>query len=114
MLGGGPTDDEDKCVGTGKDAMTEHILKVWPEYFDAILRGDKNFEIRKDDRGFREQDVLLLREYSPGSDEYTGREITARVTYCIRGNEPMGHAFGLRTGFVAMALAVPSEDHGCK
>ncbi len=92
--------------------MSEHDLKVWPEYFDAIQRGDKTFEIRKDDRGFQEHDVLLLREYSPGSDEYTGREITARVTYCIRGNEPMGFAFGLRTGFVAMALAVPSEHRG--
>jgi hypothetical protein len=92
--------------------MAEHIdheLKVWPEYFEAIQRGAKPFEIRKDDRGYREGDVLLLREYSPGPDEYTGREIEARVTFCIYGSNAMGFAFGLRPGFVAMGLALPSH-----
>lgn len=85
----------------------DHELKVWPEYFCAIECGDKPFEIRKDDRGYREGDVLLLREYSPGRDEYTGREIKARVTFCIYGSKAMGFAFGIRPGFVAMGLSLP-------
>ena len=84
----------------------DHELKVWPDFFDAVASGTKPFEIRKDDRGFREYDILLLREYSPGMDEYTGREVKARVTYCLRGNEAMGFAFGVRNGFVAMGIAL--------
>jgi len=81
-----------------------HELKVWPEYFQALLTGEKTFEIRKDDRGFVVGDVLFLREYSPGPDEYTGREIWRRVTYILKGDDPTAFAFGLRAGFVAMAL----------
>ena len=29
--------------------MTEHVLKCWPQYFDAVKRGEKNFEVRRDD-----------------------------------------------------------------
>ncbi len=86
----------------------DHELKVWPEYYAALASGAKPFEIRKDDRGFLENDVLLLREYSPGMDEYTGRELKARVTYILRGNEAMGFAFGLRPGFVALGLSFTS------
>ncbi len=85
----------------------DHELKVWPEYFEAIQRGEKLFEIRKDDRGFQRNDTLLLREYSPGYGEYTGREIAARVSYCLYGSDAMGFGFGLRPGFVAMGLSIP-------
>lgn len=57
-----------------------HELKTWPEYFQAIMRGDKRFEARKNDRDFRIGDWLRLREWD---DDYTGREITVRVTYML-------------------------------
>jgi hypothetical protein len=88
--------------------MADHELKVWPEYFSAIKRGDKPFEIRKDDRGYLEGDTLLLREYYPGPDKYSGDEILARVSFCIYGSNAMGFAFGIRPGFVAMGLAITS------
>lgn len=84
--------------------MAEHDLKVWPEYFDAIAAGLKPFEIRKNDRGYRVGDCLRLREYAPGPDEYTGRELRKMVVYMLNGDDPAGYAFGIRTGFVAMAL----------
>lgn len=40
--------------------MTEHRLKLNDRYFDAVANGIKTFEIRKDDRGFRVGDTLLL------------------------------------------------------
>jgi len=67
-----------------------HELKTWPKFFQAIWDGRKTFEVRVDDRGFREGDVLDLREWDPewnpgkGPDDpekYTGREIKAEVTY---------------------------------
>lgn len=84
--------------------MKEHDLKVWPEYYEAIEADLKPFEIRKNDRDYQVGDVLRLREYSPGPDEYTGRETRRRVVYMLDGDHPMGFAFGLRAGFVAMAL----------
>ena len=41
--------------------MTEHILKTVDHYWYAVERGDKNFEVRRDDRGFQRGDVLVLR-----------------------------------------------------
>ena len=84
--------------------MATHDLKVWPDYFSAVDCGEKPFEVRKNDRGYQVGDTLRLREYAPGPDEYTGREIERTVTYLISGDDVMGYAFGVRSGFVIMGL----------
>ena len=61
--------------------MTEHFLKILPEYYDAVKRGEKTFEVRFNDRGFEKGDVLVLAEWQDGG--FTGREIRARVTYLL-------------------------------
>lgn len=61
-----------------------HELKTWPKYFQAILMGEKKFELRENDRGFEISDILNLREYDPESDLYTGREFNVKVTYIMR------------------------------
>lgn len=81
-----------------------HDLKIWPDFFDAIESGQKPFEIRKNDRDFRVGDLLRLSEYAPGPDEFTGRVTARRVAFIISGDDPLGFAFGLRAGFVAMGL----------
>ena len=58
-----------------------HDLKTWPEYFQAVWIGLKTFEIRKNDREFATADMLLLREYDPKTEKYSGRAMTALVTY---------------------------------
>ncbi|VEF93151.1 Domain of Uncharacterised Function with PDB structure [Streptococcus pseudoporcinus] len=45
--------------------MTQHMLKCYPEYFEAIMDGTKTFEYRYNDRDFKVGDELLLREYDP-------------------------------------------------
>lgn len=37
--------------------MAEHHLKLDSHYFDAVASGDKNFEVRRDDRGFQKGDI---------------------------------------------------------
>jgi hypothetical protein len=32
-----------------------HELKMWPEFFKHVWSGDKTFELRVDDRGFRQE-----------------------------------------------------------
>lgn len=60
--------------------MRVHELKTEPKYFMKIEDGSKSFELRKNDRDFRLNDILHLREHQ-GS--YTGNEIIAQVTYIL-------------------------------
>jgi len=67
-----------------------HELKTWPVYYDAIAEGQKQFELRIDDRrgGFHVGDVLVLREWDPepphGPGSYSGRSLERVVTYVMR------------------------------
>jgi hypothetical protein len=94
--------------------VTDHPLKTWPEYFQAIVEGRKPFEYRFNDRDppFREGDTLHLREWVPPpadfvpADEddvggyYTGRELRKRVTYIL--DDRLGPT--MKAGFVVMGL----------
>ncbi|MBD9774248.1 DUF3850 domain-containing protein [Enterococcus faecalis] len=58
---------------------TIHELKILPEYFEAVVSGDKCFEIRRNDRGYKVGDILRLNEYEDG--KYTGNFHVAEITY---------------------------------
>jgi len=55
--------------------------KVWPEYFEKILDGSKKYELRLADFECNPGDILVLREWDPDKQEYTGRVIEKEVTY---------------------------------
>ena len=55
--------------------------KVWPEYFQEIIDDKKTFELRLNDFDITEGDTLLLREWDPETQNYTGREIEKEVGY---------------------------------
>lgn len=57
-----------------------HELKILPEYFNAVLNGDKSFEIRLNDRNYQIEDEVLLKEYLPDNG-FTGREVARTITY---------------------------------
>jgi ParB family chromosome partitioning protein len=84
------------------DATRVHPIKLLADFFDAVASGEKSFELRYDDRGYRCGDTLILQEYAHG--RYTGREITRVVTYLL-----CGPIFGLEKGWVAMAIATPED-----
>jgi hypothetical protein len=60
-----------------------HTKKVWPEYFQAIVDGKKNFELRLADWSCEEGDEIVLREWNPNTKKYTGREITKKIGLVI-------------------------------
>lgn len=78
---------------------TKHLLKILPEYFEEVLKGNKTFEIRKNDRGFKLGDILILAEYSISIQSFTGRVIEKEVTYILEGG-----SFGIEKSFVVMSL----------
>ena len=82
----------------GDDPMT-HELKCWPSAFRPTIEGRKNFEFRKADREYRRGDSLMLREWAPEPKEYTGEEVTVKVTFVLHGP-----AFGIPEGFCVMSF----------
>ena len=84
--------------------MRTHRLKTWPEFFARVLDGSKPFEIRRDDRGFAEGDLLVLEEWDParthdGLDGYTGRKLERVVTYKFGGGR-----YGIPEGVCVLGL----------
>jgi Domain of unknown function (DUF3850) len=78
-----------------------HFLKCWPEFFEAIVSGRKRHDLRRsDDRSFSEGDQIVLQEFDPESQTYTGRAQKVRVTYitasdmpCALSEEALGQNF---------------------
>ncbi len=58
--------------------------KVWIDYFDKIIGGKKNFELRLADFECKVGDVLVLREWNPETKSFTGRAIEKEVTFVFR------------------------------
>jgi hypothetical protein len=64
---------------------TFHQLKTHPPPFEDVWQGRKPYEVRNDDRKYAVGDVLILREWDPDTLLYSGRIITASVTYKTEG-----------------------------
>ena len=75
-----------------------HKLKTWPEYFQAVKSGEKNFEIRKNDRDYQVGDTLLLLEYDPETGYTAELPLNREITY-ILDKQPF-----LPEGYVCMSL----------
>jgi hypothetical protein len=93
-----------------------HELKTWPTYFERLLREEKTFEVRRNDRGFQAGDQVRLREYNPAGTHdncgelgcaqrrYSGRELRFEVPYVYTGP-------GVESGFAVLSLKLVSR--GC-
>lgn len=82
----------------------DHELKVAPAYFGPIDRGEKTFEVRRDDRGFQKGDILWLREYMDAREKYTGNSLHARVEWILTGGQ-----HGIEPGYVVMSISLIDE-----
>lgn len=76
-----------------------HELKIMPEFYEAVAWSNKSFEIRKDDRGYKCGDTLLLREWD--GEEYTDKPpLERRIRYILR-NCPK---YGLMEGYCILSF----------
>lgn len=76
-----------------------HELKCWAEYFHEIFTGRKGFEVRKNDRNYQVGDTLILKEWLPNMEKYSGDEVTVKVTYILHGGQ-----FGIEEGYCVMSI----------
>jgi ASC-1-like (ASCH) protein len=58
--------------------------KIWPEFFEAILSGKKKYELRLNDFEIGEGDTLILAEWNPDMNKYTGRTVEKKVAHVGR------------------------------
>ena len=76
-----------------------HYLKTETEYYQQIEKGNKNFELRKNDRDFKVGDMLYLEEVVQGIK--TGRVLPPKeVKYILSGGK-----YGLEEGYCIMQLS---------
>jgi hypothetical protein len=74
-----------------------HELKLLTEYFLNVSSGEKNFEIRFNDRDYRVGDVLILKEFDKEIG-LTGRYVYREITYII------DHPDYVKEGFIVMGM----------
>lgn len=87
--------------------MKLHDLKTWPVAFQPMWDNLKDFEYRLNDRGYHVGDFLLIREYDPDTEEYTGRVIFFVIKYVL-----LGGVFGIPDDYCIMSLRrLKSEGH---
>ena len=63
--------------------MKTHYLKATPEYFKDVKYGKKLFDVRFNDRDYQVGDTAVLQEWLPHSEQYSGDEITKKITYIL-------------------------------
>jgi len=76
--------DDHQCAPTPTPTakrLMVHELKCWPEPFAAAVNREKRHEVRVFDRDFQEGDGVLLREWEPERQQYTGRTYRCEVGY---------------------------------
>jgi Domain of unknown function (DUF3850) len=67
----------------------EHRVKSWPHLFASTLSGEKKHELRRiSDRDYRVGDFLLLQEFDPTTQCYSGRELRVKITYITSAESP--------------------------
>lgn len=78
-----------------------HELKILPEHFEPVLAGVKLAELRMNDRNFKVDDILCLREYENG--EYTGRKVYRHIIH-------VADVSAYLPGYVLLSMEAGMED----
>jgi hypothetical protein len=87
-----------------------HYLKAWPQFFEAVARGLKPFEVRKNDRDFRVGDRVVLYEWNPGAakereaEGYTGREVRGNILSVVEAGSSTCLAGVIADGYVVLGI----------
>lgn len=81
------------------DNPMEHRLKIDCELFPLLESGAKTCEFRRDDREYQRDDILILQEWQPTPQKYTGKEFRARITDIRHGG-----VYGIPDGYVLLSI----------
>lgn len=65
------------------NTKTVHKLKTVNPFFEKVLHREKTAELRFNDRNFQILDYIILEEYIPDKEIYTGRKVLIRITHMV-------------------------------
>lgn len=88
--------------------MKIHHLKTLPEYFREVKLGNKTYEVRKDDRNFQVNDIVILKEWSLET-KYTGETYTVLITHKLPGSK---FPDGIKEDYCILSIR-PFPDKTC-
>lgn len=77
--------------------MKVHEIKLNIEFCDAVLNGEKTFEIRNNDRGYQKGDHVRFIAWDICSTEHPITKKEYEITYVING-------WGLQDGYVVFSI----------
>lgn len=83
--------------------MTTHRLKCWTEFYNETAAGRKKAELRFNDRDFKVGDWLILQDFDPVKESFSGREVSVEVTHVL-ANTPH-----LKPGYVLLSHGWPGQ-----
>ncbi len=64
-----------------------HELKILPQFLYSVIKGDKTFEVRKNDRDFEVGDIVRLREWNPDTQTYGEFDCECDIIYLLDNPE---------------------------
>ena len=78
---------------------TRHKLRIKEEFANAIITGEKNFEIRKNDRGFQRGDLIefVVVDDKGVAHHHEIDEYLYKINYVMNG-------YGLKNGYVVFGI----------
>lgn len=83
----------------------QHKLKCPTPYYTAIVRGEKRFDVRRDDRGFQKGDHVLLEQYEAGvgyicdPEDNVPFSVERKIQYILTGGQ-----YGIEPGYVVLGF----------
>ncbi len=79
--------------------MDVHVLKIDPSQYEGVRMDTKKHEVRVNDRDFKVDDILHLKEFDRETQTYTGRECHRQITYITHAGE-----YGLPDGLCVLSI----------
>ena len=74
-----------------------HIIKILEDFADAVVSGEKTFEVRENDRGYQKGDFVIFNVPTTEGPMHPIEQKVYKITYVING-------WGLKNGYVAFGI----------
>lgn len=85
--------------------MKTHNLKILRDFADAVYRGDKTFEVRKNDRGYQKGDIVVFKAMEDTTLTMPNHPINKTkymITYVLNG-------WGIKEDYVVFGIKEVKE-----
>jgi hypothetical protein len=65
-----------------------HHVKSWAQYFGPITTDQRTHDLRRNDRDYKVGDTMILEEFDPTTQKYTGQKCEVEITSMTSMSQP--------------------------